>query len=145
MKNMTVGEGGVTLIKKFEGKKLKAYKPIPEDPWTIGYGHTRGVKEDDKISNEKAEEFLLEDLAVYEACINSYVMLELGQNEFDALISFTYNLGCPNLRSSTLLRLLNAGDRKGAAEQFPRWNRAAGKVMRGLTRRRLAERELFLS
>ena len=144
MKNMKTGEKGRTLIKKSEGKKLKAYKPIPEDPWTIGYGHTVGVKEGDKISNAEAEHFLKEDLKVYEDCINKYCMLELAQHEFDALVSFTYNLGCGNLKSSTLLILLNAGDRTGAAEQFPRWNRAAGRVMAGLTKRRMAERELFL-
>jgi len=144
MKNMRTGDAGVALIKKSEGKKLKAYKPIEEDPWTIGFGHTKDVKEGDKISNEQAEEFLREDLLVYEQCVNRNVMLELSQNEFDALISWTYNLGCPNLRKSTLLRLLNAGDRAGAADQFPRWNRAAGRVLRGLTRRRMAERELFL-
>lgn len=144
MKTMKTGTKGKTLIKKSEGKKLTAYKPIPEDPWTIGYGHTVGVREGDKITNEEAENFLGADLLVYEDCINTFCHLELAQNEFDALVSFTYNLGCGNFRKSTLLILLNAGDRAGAAEQFPRWNRAAGRVMAGLTKRRMKERELFL-
>lgn len=96
------------------------------------------------ISNEQAERMLLNDVQRFEPEIERLVTAPLNQNQWDALISFAYNLGAANLESSTLRRLLNAGDYAGAAEQFPRWNNAGGKVLPGLVRRRAAERDLFL-
>lgn len=134
---------GLILIKSFEGLRLQAYRDAV-GIWTIGYGTTRGVQPGMKISEKEAEEFLQDDLARFEKAINDAVKVSINDNQFSALVSFTYNVGSGALRSSTLLRLLNRGDIRGAANQFPRWNRAGGRVLPGLTRRRNAERALFL-
>lgn len=142
-----ISKAGYDLIKQFEGLVLKAY-PDPAsggDPWTIGYGHTKGVQKGDVITEEKAEQYLYEDAMEAWTGVLDCVTVQLEQWELDALTSFVFNLGIGNLKSSTLLRKLNAGDRKGAADEFLRWNKAAGKVMAGLTRRRSAERTLFLN
>ncbi|MEF0148259.1 lysozyme [Pseudomonas guariconensis] len=140
---MRTSQRGVSLIKSFEGLRLQAYKDAV-GVWTIGYGTTRGVNAGMKISKEQAERMLLNDVQRFESEIERLVTVPLSQNQWDALVSFTYNLGSANLESSTLLRKLNAGDYAGAAEQFQRWNKAGGKVLAGLTRRREAERSLFL-
>ena len=108
-----------------------------------GYGTTAGVKQGQTITKERADELLREDVARFEAQVLRLVKVPLTQGQFDALTSFVYNLGAGNLGNSTLLRLLNAGDYKGAAAQFDRWNKAGGKVLAGLVRRRAAERALF--
>ena len=144
---MTVSPKGLALLREFEGLRLNAY-PDPAsggDPWTIGYGHTKGVKKGDVITEEQANLFLWEDAAEAEEAITDLVVVPLSQGQRDALVSFIFNLGRGNFQRSTLLRKLNSGDYKGAADEFLRWNKAAGKVMPGLTRRRKAERELFLS
>lgn len=135
---------GLELIKRFEGRSLKAYQD-PIGIWTIGYGHIKGVKQGDVISVEQADQFLTEDLEEAEGWVNFVVEVPVNYNEFSALVSFTYNVGPGNLVKSTLLKLLN-GDatRAVVAEQFLRWNKAGGKVLPGLTRRRAAERVLFL-
>ena len=136
---------GLDLIKRFEGFSAKAY-PDPAHGWkvpTIGYGTTAGVKMGDTITKERAEELLREDVKRFEDQVLRLVKVPLTQGQFDALTSFVYNLGPGNLSNSTLLRLLNAGDYKGAAAQFDRWNKAGGKVLPGLVRRRAAERALF--
>lgn len=140
---MRTSQKGIDLIKKFEGCRLEAYK-CPAGIWTIGYGHTKGVKDGMIISREQAKEFLREDLKVYEKAVESCVKVPLSQNQFDALVSFCYNCGSGALKTSTLLRLLNEGKYSEAGEQFLRWNKAGGKVLVGLTRRREEERELFL-
>ncbi|MFK8182957.1 MAG: lysozyme [Phormidesmis sp.] len=137
-------QNGLLLIKSFEGLRLKAYRDAV-GIWTIGYGTTRGVQPGMEISEAQAEAFLQEDLARFEQAINSAVTAPLNDNQFAALVSFTYNVGSGALRSSTLLRLLNAKEHvRTVADQFPRWNRAGGRVLAGLTRRRNAERSLFL-
>ncbi|KEY87840.1 lysozyme [Pseudomonas capeferrum] len=141
---MRISQRGLSLIKSFEGLRLQAYQDSV-GVWTIGYGATRGVKAGMKISKEQAERMLLNDVQRFEPEVERLITSPLNQNQWDALISFTYNLGGANLESSTLRRLLNAGDYAGAAEQFPRWNKAGGKVLPGLVRRRAAERELFLA
>jgi lysozyme len=141
-----ISDRGLTLISEFEGLSLSAY-PDPAtggEPWTIGYGHTGGVKPGDTCTQEQALEWLRSDTSEAEACVDAHVVPELTQEQRDALISFVYNLGCLAFRGSTLLRLLNAGDVAGAAGQFKRWNRAGDHVMAGLTRRREAEAELFM-
>ena len=143
MYNMNVSETGIELIKKFEGCVLKAYK-CPTGVWTIGYGHTSGVKEGQAITKKQAEEYLLQDIRCFEIMVNNLVNVPLNQNQFDALVSFCYNLGPGNLKNSTLLKLLNKKDYKGAAEQFDRWVYASGKKLPGLVKRRTAEKELFL-
>ncbi|KWW18795.1 muraminidase [Pseudomonas putida] len=140
---MRTSQRGLSLIKSFEGLRLHAYQDSV-GVWTIGYGATRGVKAGMKISKEQAERMLLNDVQRFEPEVERLITAPLNQNQWDALISFTYNLGAANLESSTLRRLINAGDYKSAAEQFSRWNKAGGQVLAGLTRRRAAERELFL-
>jgi lysozyme len=142
----TTGEAGIDLIKQFEGLRLRAY-PDPGSgraPWTIGYGTTRGVRPGMVITKAQAEEMLRRDLREIEEAVNDLVTVEISQSMFDALMSFAYNVGVGNLRRSTLLRKLNQGDLEGAADQLLRWNRARGRVLPGLTRRRIAERDLFL-
>lgn len=140
---MRTSQRGLSLIKSFEGLRLQAYQDAV-GVWTIGYGTTRGVNAGMKISKEQAERMLLNDVQRFEPEIERLVGVPLSQNQWDALVSFTYNLGSANLESSTLLRKLNAGDYAGAAEQFPRWSKAGGKVLAGLVRRRAAEQALFL-
>lgn len=139
---MRTSQQGLDLIKSFEGLRLSAYK-CPADVWTIGYGTTAGVKPGHVITQERAEELLREDVAKVEAQVLRVIKVPLKQGQFDALVSFTYNLGAGNLASSTLARLLNAGDYMGAAAQFDRWNKAGGKVLKGLVSRRAAERAMF--
>lgn len=146
---MQTSDKGITLIKQLEGCKLTAYQDSV-GVWTIGYGWTQPV--DGKpiragmtIKQETAERLLKTGLVSYESDVSRLVKVGLTQGQFDALVSFTYNLGARSLSTSTLLRKLNAGDYAGAADEFLRWNKAGGKVMNGLTRRREAERALFLS
>ena len=145
---MKTSQSGISLIKGFEGKRLNAYYD-GVGVWTIGFGTIKypngvRVKKGDTCTEAQAESYLKNDLVKFENAINRLVKVPLNQNQFDALASFTYNLGETNLSSSTLLKKLNAKDYTGAADQFPRWNKAGGKVMNGLTRRREAERNLFL-
>lgn len=139
---MQTSQKGLDLIKSFEGLRLSAYK-CPADVWTIGYGTTAGVKEGQIITKERAEELLRDDVKRFEDQVLRLVKVPLTQGQLDALVSFTYNLGAANLGNSTLLRLLNAGDYKGAAAQFGRWTKAGGKELPGLVKRRAAERSLF--
>ncbi len=140
---MRTSQRGLSLIKSFEGLRLLAYRDAV-GVWTVGYGATRGVKAGMSVTKEQAERMLLNDVQRFEPEVERLVQVPLTGNQWDALVSFTYNLGAANLESSTLLRKLNAGDYAGAAEQFPRWNKAGGKVLPGLVRRREAERVLFL-
>lgn len=139
---MKIGQQGLELIKSFEGLELTAYL-CPADVWTIGYGHTKTVKAGMRITERGAEELLKQDLAWVETAIDTYVTVALTQPQYDALCSFIYNVGGGAFRKSTLLKKLNAGDYEGAQGQFKRWNKASGKVLKGLTRRRTAEQELF--
>jgi lysozyme len=132
----------LSLIKEFEGLRLEAYL-CPAKVWTIGYGHTKTAKPGMKITEGGAEALLRHDLEWVESTINKHVKVPLTQNQYDALASFIYNVGAGAFRKSTLLRLLNQGDYDGAAGQFQRWNKAGGKVLKGLTRRRKAEAEKF--
>jgi lysozyme len=144
---MKTSDEGRERIAAHEGLRLVAY-PDPGtggDPWTIGVGHTGGVRPGDRITREQAMRYLAEDLATAEAAITAAVRVPLTQNRFDALVSLVFNIGAGAFRSSTLLRLLNMGDYAGAAAQFLRWNKAGGREMPGLTRRRADERDLFLS
>jgi len=136
-------------IKLWEQLRLRAYKPTPHDRWTIGYGHTgEDVNEGLEITEGRAESLLREDLAWVRKAIVELVDVPLSQEQYDALASLIFNIGRTNCASSTLLRKLNAYDMVGAAEEFPRWNkqRQFGRlvVLKGLTRRRAHERELFL-
>ena len=143
----TTGNGGIALIKQYEGLRLTTYKDAVGSP-TIGYGHVEnpippgGTR---TITAEDAEQILREDLQRFEHDVNNMLTVEVTQNQFDALVSFAFNLGPANLKSSTLLRKVNSGDFNGAAAEFPKWNHAGGQVLAGLTARRNAEKNLFLS
>lgn len=139
-------EVATALIKQFEGCHLKAY-PDPGsggDPWTIGWGATGpGIGPVTVWTKATADARLAQDVARFADGVRGMVKVPVNANQLGALISFAYNVGLGNLKTSTLLRKLNAGDYEGAKGQFSRWNRAAGKVMRGLTRRRAAEAAKF--
>lgn len=143
---MNASDRGLDLIKSFEGCKLTAY-PDPGTggaPWTIGWGTTRGVKPGMTITQEEADLLLAEDVSSFAQAVNRLVTVPLNQNQFDALVSFAYNVGSSNLGNSTLLRLLNEGNYEGAAGQFGRWVKGgSGETLPGLVRRRAAERALF--
>ena len=140
---MKASKNGIELIKKYEGCKLNAYL-CPANVWTIGYGHTKNVKEGDKITQEMAEQLLVNDLQQFENAVNAYCLRALTQNQFDALISFVFNLGSVAFKASTLLKRINANQMELAALEFERWNKAGGKVLEGLTKRRKDEKALFL-
>ena len=136
---MRTSQTGINLIKKFEGCRLTAYK-CPAGVWTIGYGHTAGVRPGDKISALQAEEMLKNDLVSYEKKVDKYAnKYEWNQNEFDALVSFAYNIG-----SIDQLTANGTRDRKTIAEKFVLYNKAGGKVLSGLTKRRMEEKALFI-
>ena len=139
---MNISVEGTSLIKKFEGCELEAYQDSV-GVWTIGYGHTKDVKQGDKINQDEAEHLLEEEMPEYEGYVNDMVEVSLEQCQFDALVSWVYNLGPTNLSSSTLLKVLNEGDYDEVPFQIKRWNKAGGKVLEGLTRRREAEALLF--
>ncbi|NQY80383.1 MAG: lysozyme [Candidatus Caenarcaniphilales bacterium] len=152
---MKTSEKGIKLIKEFEGFRNKAYL-CSAGVWTIGYGSTRyspkrKVKQGDQISLEEAEELLANDLIKFETAVNKFVTVKINQNQFDALVCFIYNIGEGAFKSSTLLKKLKLKDFTGTADEFLRWNKApspsTGKLraLPGLTRRRTAERKLFLS
>ncbi|MDL2300867.1 glycoside hydrolase family protein [Lachnospiraceae bacterium OttesenSCG-928-D06] len=139
-----ISQKGIDFIKSFEGCVLTAYEDSAK-VWTIGYGHTSGVMPGMKITAAQAEIYLKFDVAVFERAVNKYVTATISQNMFDALVSFSFNLGTGALKNSTLLRKLNNGDIKGAADEFDKWIYAGGVMLSGLVRRRKAEKELFLS
>lgn len=142
---MKISQTGIDLIKSFEGCRLTAYKPVPtERYWTIGYGsYGPHVKPGMAITKAKAEEMLREELERFEKGVNELVKVPINQNQFDALVSFAYNCGLGNLKSSTLLKYVNQKEFSVAADEFGKWTRASGNVLKGLVRRRAAEKELF--
>lgn len=142
---MKTSNNGRNFIKGYEQLRLKAY-PDPGTggkPWTIGWGHTKGVMQGDRITQEQAEAFFSEDLAVFELTVNSAIKRPMTQNHFDAMVSLAFNIGGPAFSGSTLVKRFNAGDVQGAADEFPKWCNSAGKALPGLVKRRAAEREMF--
>lgn len=140
---MRIGPKGIALVKEFEDCRLEAYLPTPEDVPTIGWGSTRGVSMGDVWTQAQADAELLDDLEDAETCVNRQVKVPLQQEEFDALVSLVFNIGCGNFSGSTLLRKLNDSDYDGAGQEFKRWCKQKGKVLNGLVRRRFAEAKLF--
>jgi lysozyme len=132
------------FLKRWEGLRLEAYKD-GGGVWTIGYGHTKGVKPGDTITLEEAKQLLDADLLIYEKAVNSGVKRPITQNQYDAFVSLCYNIGTNGFQGSTALRRFNAGDIDGAAEALTWWNKDNGKVIQGLVNRRYAEKELFLT
>ena len=139
---MKISIEGLSLIKKFEGLELEAYK-CAAGVWTIGYGHIKDVKEGDEISKAEADEMLVHEIEEYENYVNTAVNVPLSQNQFDAIVSWVFNLGNGNLQASTMLKVINSGDHAGVPAQIKRWNKAGGKVLEGLIRRREAEALLY--
>lgn len=139
---MNTSTEGLALIKKFEGLELNAYR-CAAGVWTIGYGHTKDVERGDVWTEAQADDALKHELIEFEGYINDLVECSLTQNQFDALVSWVYNLGPANLQASTLLKRLNAEDYEDVPSQLKRWNKAGGKVLEGLIRRREAEALLF--
>lgn len=144
---MQINDAGLALLKSCEGCKLKAY-PDPASggaPWTVGYGHTGDdVYEGLEITQERADELLKEDIEKLESELLDCIATPVSSNQFSALVVFTYNVGIGNFENSSLLKNLNSGDIQGAADQFPRWNRAGGEIRQYLVERREKERALFL-
>lgn len=143
---MITSDQGRKFIQSYEKLRLEAYKDAV-GVWTIGYGHTNSVCAGDTCTEEEADKWFDDELHQFENTVNNCVKVPLKQNQFDALVSFTYNLGSGALRSSTLLKLLNLGNYLGAANRFENWNRGMvdGKLVElpGLTKRREAERQIF--
>lgn len=141
---MNTSPKGIALIIEFEGLRLKAYQ-CPGGVWTIGYGHTAGVKPGMVITEAQAEEYLKANLIAFERYLNG-LGLALNQNQFDALISFIYNVGTGNFSNSTLLRKVRANPQDNSImDEFLRWVYSKGRVLPGLQRRRLAEMKLYFS
>jgi len=138
-----INSKGLNIVKSFEGLRLDAYLD-PVGVWTIGYGTTTGVKAGMHITQSQAETYLQQDLDKFEQAVKRAVKVSLNSDQFSALVSFTYNVGEGALDSSTLLRKLNQGDYQGAANEFARWNKGDGGALPGLTRRRSAEKALFV-
>ena len=147
---MDISNKGLKLIQEFEGLKLTAYQDVI-GIWTIGYGNTfyldgNIVKKGDKVTKAQAEALLKATIKEFETKVESLVKAKLNQNQFDALVSFTYNVGPANLKKSTLLKKVNINPNdESIADEFIKWNRASGKVIDGLTRRRQAESDLYFS
>ena len=141
MANRKIGQAGLALIKQYEGCRLAAYR-CAAGVWTIGYGHTAGVHSGMTITQARADAYLQQDIAKFEGYVNNpaYVPIteQLNQNQFDALVSFAFNLGAGNLR-----KLCKGRTAAQIARAMPSYNKAAGKVLAGLTRRRKAEQALF--
>jgi len=138
----TTGKAGRELIKEFEQLRLTAYKPHQDDKWTIGWGHTPSYK-GQVITAGEAEALFNEDVFTHEEYINKYIRVYLSQNQFDAISGWVFNVGGEALRRSTLVKELNKGHYDRVPAQLKRWNKSGGRVMRGLTRRRSRECELW--
>lgn len=137
-------QAGVDLIKRYEGFSAKPYL-CPAGVWTIGYGWTHGVTKDTpNITEAYAADLLIRGLERYENSVKRLITVPLTQGQFDALVSFAYNLGGGALQRSTLRARLNRGDYKGAAEEFMKWVKAGGRTLKGLVLRRASERAMFL-
>lgn len=151
---MKTSEAGRKFIQGFESCSLTAFHGKADRPnvWTIGWGRIHGVKQGDVCTQAQADAWFDEDLASFEKAVNDLVLVPLTQGQFNALVSFAYNVGsdidadtvAEGLGDSTLLKKLNAGDYAGAADEFLKWNKANGIAVNGLTRRRKGEREMFL-
>lgn len=143
-KTMKTSERGISLIKRFEGFRKDAYL-CPAKVWTIGYGHTGDVLPSHTVNLEQAENLLKKDLKKFETGVAKLVRVPLTQNQFDALVSFAFNIGLSAFGNSTLLAVLNEGKYDRASKQFLRWTYANGKKLPGLITRRQAEYDLFNS
>lgn len=142
---MQAPAAAVALVKQSENCCLEAFKPVEKDPWTIGWGRTKGVSEGDTCTQEQADAWLVEDMQEAVDAVLRLVTVNLTQGQFAALVDFVYNEGAGNFAHSTLLKYINHNDMGLAAEEFPKWVYAHGKVLGGLVTRRLREQALFRS
>lgn len=145
---MNTNKAGIALIKEFEGFRSKAYKDAV-GVWTIGYGHTSmagppDVKRGLTITNAEGEKILKRDLVKYENAVADLLKVEVSSNQFSAMVSLCYNIGPANFKKSSVIRFVNKRQWQNAANAFALWNKAGGRVLAGLTRRRAAEAALFL-
>lgn len=140
---MRASEACIAHLMAFEQFRPTAYKPTPVDVWTLGYGHTTDVKEGDTCTIHQAIVWLHGDVRRAEDAVNHGVTPLLSQNEFDALVSFVFNIGTGAFLESTCLRKLNDGDYGGASDEMLRWTKQKGRVLAGLVTRRAAERDMF--
>lgn len=140
--NMEYSQNGMALTESFEGCRLQAYQDT-RGVWTIGYGHTRNVGLGMTCTQWQADAWLQEDIEWAAAAVRNLVTIALTQGEFDALVDFIFNEGIGNFSRSTMLKLLNADDLAGAADEFVKWDLAGGEVVAGLLRRRIAEQQEF--
>ena len=141
---MKISSAGLSIIKEFEGFRANAYRD-PVNVWTIGFGTIRGVKPGDVITRAEAERRLRQELVEYERAVERATGGNATQPQFDALVSFAYNVGVKGMAGSTVIKRHNAGDHQAAARAFALWNKAGGKTWPGLTRRRAAEAALYLT
>ena len=143
---MKIDKYGLELIKKFESCKLTAYKADKSEKYyTIGWGHYGAdVKKDMKITKEKADKLLKNDIKYFEECVNAYVKVPITQSMYNALVSFTYNVGGGAFKKSSLLKYVNKCKFEKASNEFKKWNKCGGKVLKGLVRRRELEKVEFL-
>lgn len=141
---MKASEHAISLIKSFEGL-VPVAAPCPAGVLTVGYGSTLNVKPGDVISEEDASARLGQELAEYETAVTIATHNGCGQHQFDALVSFAYNVGCAGMRGSTVIKCHNRGDYEAAARAFSLWNKGGGRVLPGLVRRRAAEAALYLT
>ncbi len=137
-----INQVGLNLIKEFEGLRLAAYK-CSANKWTIGYGHTKGVYSGQQITKDQAEAFLIDDIQDAQSAICGLVNVPLNDNEYAALVCFTFNVGVGQFRNSTLLKILNKNMHDAVPSQLMRWNKVNGEEMGGLSRRRKAEAKLW--
>ena len=140
---MKIGQAGSDLIKSYERCRLRAYLPTPNDVWTCGWGSTKGVTKDTVWTQEEADAAFLKDLEWVEECVNKAVTAQLTQNEYDALCSLCFNIGCHAFGKSTLVKLINEHNFDAAALEFRRWSKQKGVELAGIVRRRVAEEKLF--
>lgn len=142
---MKINQAGLDLIKKYEGFAAKKYY-CPAGKPTIGFGHViKSCEKIEDITYEQAERLLLQDLAIFENDVNKLIVSKINENQFSALVCFSYNLGCNALRESGLLRKVNQGEYLEVPAEFLRWCHVRGKKYKGLLRRRISEAQLFIS
>jgi lysozyme len=140
---LTTSVAGLLGIAGFEGYSYLAYQPLPGDKWTVGFGHTEGVRRGDKVTLEQALGLLKKDVAVAEKAVNTSVKIELSQHQYDALVSLTYNIGGTAFKNSTLLKCLNEQDLVCVNKQWMRWVYFKGEKVKGLENRRARELAVF--
>ena len=141
---MHISKAGLAILKDFEGCRLEAY-PDVVGVWTIGYGFTAGVQKGDTMTQAQCDERLSREIRAYEIAVWNATGGDVTQSEFDALVSFAWNVGIAGMKKSSVIKAHVRGDKQAAARAFGLWSKAGGKVVKGLARRRAAEAALYLT